>query len=99
MVVRTEKFSFRKPEFWQRKHPALRGYYDAGILPRIKHPRRLRPDGKAYRYICDVESVPSLVKAGRLARFETVECDVPWSKLRMTFATTNLKPSVKVEAK
>lgn len=93
--VVTERFDYKRAEFWIAKHPALKGFPSY----RIKHPRRLRrKNARAYRNICRPEDVALLRKNGFLVRLETVQCGGRYDRLRMTFWTTNAKPC-KVEVK
>ena len=92
--VETERFDYKRAEFWIAKHPALWGFFSY----RIKHPRRLRrKNARAYGFICRPEDVESLRKNGYLVRLETVQCGSRYSRLRLTFWTTNAKPGTALE--
>ena len=94
MTIVTERFDFKNPLFWIAKHPALRLFCSY----RIKHPRRLRSkNASAYRYICRPQHVKLLRENGYLVRLETVQCGGRYSRLRMTFWTTNAKPCKVIE--
>lgn len=94
-AITTERFDYKKPEFWKAKHPGCVGDY---CVRHIWHPRRLRrKNSKPYRFICRIEDQEMLRRAGFLVRKETVECETCGGTLRMTFLTTNAKPGTVLE--
>ena len=84
-VIKTERFNFKRREFWLNKHPALRGVREFDFF----HPRRHRAGGRPYRYICNPGDEDRLRQLGYLVRVETVSCCD--GALKMTFMTTNAR--------
>ena len=94
MAIITERFLWKSPDFWQKKHPDFNAH-----APGLKFRRHLKSGSRSFRFICREEDVKKLRKAGYLVRIETISCyqkHRPLNFCSLTFWTTNAASGVEV---